>query len=339
MPRKPRVEYEGAIYHVMSRGNRQEAIYKDDRDHEIFLDTLDEACVRTGWRIHAFVLMGNHYHLLLETPEANLVAGMKWLQGTYTQRFNSRHKQWGHLLQGRYKALLVDGSGGDYFLTVSNYIHLNPARVAGFDFQAQKLEDYRWGSFPLYNEPSKRPSWLCVNRTLGCLGLEDTSSDRRSYWEYMQKRVDELAESDNLKERDSNWSKIRRGWYLGTDQFKTDVLERIEELSGKRESFSGDEVRLHDEYEAERLFQRGLEILELTEESLLKLRKGADEKALLAWLIRRRCTVSNTWIAERLEMGRADCLSRYPKRIDETKDRELINKREQLRKITKLRLR
>ena len=337
MPRKPRVEYEGAIYHVMSRGNRQEAIYRDDRDCEIFLDTLDEASVRTGWRIHAFVLMGNHYHMLLETPEANLVAGMKWLQGTYTQRFNSRHKQGGHLLQGRYKALLVDGSGGDYFLTVSNYIHLNPARVVGFDLKVQKLDDFRWSSFPLYGRPSKRPSWLCVNRTLGCMGLEDTPSGRRGYREYMQKRVVELAESDNPKELDSSWAKIRRGWYLGTDQFKTDMLERIEGLSGKRESFSGDEVRLHDEYEAERLLQGGLDILELTEESLLKLRKGADEKALLAWLIRRHCAVSNAWISERLEMGRADCLSRYPKRIDETKDRELINKREHLRKITRLR--
>ncbi len=337
MPRKPRVEYEGAIYHVMSRGNRQEAIYRDDRDCEMFLDALDEACVRTGWRIHAFVMMGNHYHLLLETPEANLVAGMKRLQGTYTQRFNSRHRQWGHLLQGRYKALLVDGSGGDYFLTVGNYIHLNPARVKGFDLKTQKLEEYRWSSFPLYGSPSKRPDWLCVDRTLGCLGLEDTPAGRRRYREYMRKRVVELAESDDPQELDSNWAKIRRGWCFGTDRFKADMLERIGGLPGRRESFSGDEVRLHDECEAERLLQGGLEVLELTEEGLLELRKGADEKALLAWLIRRHCAVPNAWIAERLQMGRADCLSRYPQRIDETKDGELVGKREHLRGITRLR--
>jgi REP element-mobilizing transposase RayT len=130
-------EFEGAIYHIMSRGNRQEAIFRDDRDCEMFLDTLDEACTRTGWRVHAFCLMGNHYHLLLETPEANLVSGMKWLQGTLTQRINcrfaavsssqprfvSRHKLWGHLLQGRYKALLVDGAGGDCFATVASYMN------------------------------------------------------------------------------------------------------------------------------------------------------------------------------------------------------------------------
>ena len=97
MPRKPRIEYEGAVYHVMCRGNGGEAIFWSDKDRELFIDTLDEACGRCGWRIHAYVLMGNHYHLLLETPEANLVDGMKWFQGTYTQRFNSRNRRWGHL--------------------------------------------------------------------------------------------------------------------------------------------------------------------------------------------------------------------------------------------------
>ena len=118
MARKPRIEFPGAIYHVMSLGDRQEAIFREGRDYEVFLETLGEACSKTGWLVHAFVLMDNHYHMLLETPEANLVAGMKWLQGTYTQRFNFRHKVCGHLLQGRYKALLVDGEGGDCFSTV-----------------------------------------------------------------------------------------------------------------------------------------------------------------------------------------------------------------------------
>ncbi len=100
MPRKPRIEYPGAIYHIMSRGNRSQSIFQGAKDYELFLDTLDEACTRTGWLVHAFVMMGNHYHLLLETKEANLVVGMKWLQGTYTQCYNSRHRQWWHLLQG-----------------------------------------------------------------------------------------------------------------------------------------------------------------------------------------------------------------------------------------------
>jgi len=321
----------------MSRGNHQEAIYRDDRDREVFLDTLDEACGRTGWRVHAFVLMGNHYHLLLETPEPNLVAGMKWLQGAYTQRFNSRHKLWGHLLQGRYKALLVDGSGGDYFLTVSNYIHLNPARTKGFNPDAEKLGDFRWSSFPLYGRPSRRPDWLCVDRTLGCLGLEDTPQGRRSFWGYLNRRAVEVAGSDNRMGFDSNWTGIRRGWCFGTDRFKADMLERMDELSGKRESFSGAEIQLHDARQADEFLRKGLEILDMEESSLQSMAKGCDEKALLAWLIRRHTVVSNAWIAERLHMGRADCLSRYPKKMDETTDPLLVEKRERLRDITNIR--
>ena len=92
MPRVPRVEFEGAVYHVMCRGNRREAIFRGDGDREMFPGTLEEGCARTGWRVHAFVLMGNHYHLLLETPEANLVRGMHWFQTSYTAHFNARHR-------------------------------------------------------------------------------------------------------------------------------------------------------------------------------------------------------------------------------------------------------
>lgn len=90
MPRKLRIEYPGAIYHVMSRGDRREAIFHDDADHFDFLKTLAEACLKTSWQIHAYCLMGNHYHMVVETPEANLVAGMRWLQSTYTIRLNHR---------------------------------------------------------------------------------------------------------------------------------------------------------------------------------------------------------------------------------------------------------
>ena len=97
MARKARVEFEGAIYHVLDRGDRREAIFKDDADRRRFLETLGEACARTGWRVHAFVLMSNHYHLMIETPQANLVAGMRWFQTTWTMRYNTRHRLSGHL--------------------------------------------------------------------------------------------------------------------------------------------------------------------------------------------------------------------------------------------------
>ena len=135
MARKLRVEYPGAIYHLMNRRDRRESIFKDDEDRQRFLGTLGEACVKTGWQVHAYCLMSNHFHLVIETPQANLVSGMKWLLGVYTSRFNRRHKLFGHLFSGRYRSLIVDGSGSGYLKTVCDYVHLNPvsARSIGED--------------------------------------------------------------------------------------------------------------------------------------------------------------------------------------------------------------
>jgi len=108
MPRQVRIEFAGAMYHVMARGDHREAIVRDDKDRKTFLRTLGEACGRTGFRIHAYVLMGNHYHLLVETPQANLAKGMGWLQNAYTRRINTRHRLWGHLFGDRYKSILVE---------------------------------------------------------------------------------------------------------------------------------------------------------------------------------------------------------------------------------------
>ena len=117
MPRQLRIQYPGAMYHVMSRGNRRQDIFLDDVDRQDFLKTLAEACQKADWQVHAYCLMSNHYHLVVETPNANLVAGMAWLQGTYTIRLNHRHKLIGHVLSGRYKAQLVEGSGNGYLRT------------------------------------------------------------------------------------------------------------------------------------------------------------------------------------------------------------------------------
>ena len=104
-------------------------IFLDDADRELLLATLGQTCEKSGWQVHAYVPMPNHYHLVLETPEANLVAGMRWLQGTYTTRFNHRHRLCGHLFQGRYKALLIEAGARDHLQTVSRYVHLNPVRA------------------------------------------------------------------------------------------------------------------------------------------------------------------------------------------------------------------
>ena len=145
MARKLRVQYPGAIYHVMNRGDRREAIFEDDHDRQRFMETLNDACQKAAWQIHAFCLMPNHFHLVVETPQPNLTAGMKWFLGTYTVRFNRRHKEFGHLFSGRFKALVVEGSGNGYLKTVCDYVHLNPAR-AGLIGPEQALADFRWSS-------------------------------------------------------------------------------------------------------------------------------------------------------------------------------------------------
>jgi REP element-mobilizing transposase RayT len=333
------VEYGGAVYHVMCRGNGGQAIFADDPDRRMFLNTLGEVCGRCGWRVHAYVLMGNHYHLLLETPEPNLVVGMKWFQGTYTQRFNSRHRRWGHLFQGRYKALPVHADEAGYWEAVSSYIHLNPARAQLFDLQNGNLSNYPWSSYPAYVRPATRPPWLFADRVLNALHMADSAAGRTAYRRFMKKRVLEILHSDNPRGIDEGWKDIRRGWFLGSNEFKEKLEELIDGrmVENKRSSYSGEEVDQHDERMAEALLQAGWEALDLDENEVLAGKKGTDEKCLLAWLVRRHTHIPNAWISERLKMGRPDCLSRYPQRIETTRDRRLLRLRGKLEIITKLR--
>ncbi len=309
----------------MCRGNRREEIYRDDMDRKLFLETLTEACARTGWVIHAYVLMDNHYHILLETPEPNLVVGMKWFQGTYTQRYNARHKVRGHLFQGRYRAMLVDNGSDAYFPIVSSYIHLNPARAGLFDLRNGNLSDFVWSSYPLYLRTTKRPVWLCVERVLNCHDVEDTRKGRVWYRQYIKQRVDEIADSKYPYELDPNWSKIRHGWCLGCDAFRDNLLDRLDDLRSKRKrsSFSGPEIRMHNERESLRLLSIGLKQLRLTSESLESLPKGAPEKKALIWYIRSKTTASNGWLSEHIFCGHPGNIPRYINAVKDKKSNTL----------------
>ena len=223
MGRRPRVEYAGALYHVMCRGNRRETIFQDEKDHRIFLDTLAEVCERTGWNVCVYVLMPNHYHRVIETPEANLIAGMKWFQGTYTKRHNLRHKQWGHVFQGRYKAVVIDPSDTVYFRTACNYVHLNPvrAKLAG-TADTPPLEDYPWSSSWYLTRPlSQTPEWLAVGRIVEeSLFQSDRRHSRGSYLAYLKA---EAAEEDD----EVGYSALRRGWFLGGAEYKNELKEDV----------------------------------------------------------------------------------------------------------------
>lgn len=326
MPRKERIEYAGAMYHVMDRGDRLEAIFQDDRDREIFLKTLGQMCERTGWRIHSYVLMGNHYHLLLETPEANLCAGMKWFQGTYTIRHNARHKLRGHLFQGRYKAVLVDGEDGTYFRTVSDYIHLNPVRAALIP-EGDDLVNYLWSSFPaLVGESDNPPSWLTAEWVLGEYSQSDTARGRREYREAMEGRARDERKGRAIEK--GMLKQLRRGWCYGSEGFRQKILERSVTTSLRNYSRGGG-GRFHDEWEALRLLEAGLKELKLSREDLVKLPKGSEFKIAIAAVIKRATIMSNRWIAEQLKMGVASRVSRYCGKAEERDDvKELMNRLE-----------
>jgi REP element-mobilizing transposase RayT len=220
MARKPRVQYEGAIYHVLSRGDRREEIFLEDKDREMFLATLTEACQKTGWQVHAYCLMKNHFHIVLETPRANLVDGMKWFLGTYTSRFNRKHKVFGHLFSGRYKALPVDGGERGYLKTVCDYVHLNPVR-AKLLRPGEALRQFPWSSYVHYlAAPGKRPGWLQCDRLLGESGIPKDSPAGR-------KHLEEIMEQRRKLDNREAFQGVRRGWCLGSDEFRGELLERM----------------------------------------------------------------------------------------------------------------
>ena len=295
MARKLRVEYPGAIYHVMNRGDRREPIFRDDEDRECFLAAVGEVCGKTGWQIHALCLMPNHFHLVLETPQPNLVAGMKWLLGTYTGRFNRRHRQFGHLFSGRYKALVVDGSSTGYLKTVCDYVHLNPAR-AQLPGLEQPLNAFRWSSLPWYLQPRRqRPAWLRVDRLLGEHGIpKDSPAGRREFGRRMELR---RAAEDNPAQLRA----VRRGWCLGDEAFRRELLAQMKKQV--REHHSGEERAQTAAGAAEEIVRAGLRRLGWKEADLAARAKGDRAKVKLAVRLRAETTVTVKWIAQRLRMG------------------------------------
>src|ERR1043165_8088404 len=303
MARRLRVQYAGAIYHLINRGDRREAIFKDEQDRKCFLETFSEACGKTNWQVHAYCLMANHFHLVVETPQPNLVTGMKWFLGTYTSRFNRRHNLFGHLFSGRYKSLVVEGSGNGYLRTVCDYVHLNPVR-AGLLRPEEPLKTYRWSSYPEYlKRPGERPGWLRVERVLGELGIRrDDAAGRRDFAEGMEER--------RRKDKPGEWKGIRRGWFLGGAQLKEQLLEMMGPGMGVHHG--GEEKRETDEQKARRLVLEELRKRRWTEQDLQKRRKTDPTKVRMAARLRAETVMTLEWIARRLHMGTrhtlANCL-------------------------------
>ena len=166
MTRPVRIAFQGALYHVTSRGDRREAIYEDDADRMKFLETLETVIREFNWVCHAYCLMTNHYHLVIETPDGNLSKGMRQLNGVYTQGSNRRHGRSGHLFQGRYKAILVDEDS--YLLELTRYVVLNPVRAGMVELPG----DRRWSSYLDMLGARSAPHWLAIDGLLVQFAVE-----------------------------------------------------------------------------------------------------------------------------------------------------------------------
>jgi REP element-mobilizing transposase RayT len=296
----PRIEYAGAVYHIMNRGDHREPIFLDDIDRLMFLRTLGEACEKTGWQIHALVLMDNHFHTVTETPQPNLVVGMHWLLGTYTSRFNRRHELTGHLFGGRYKAIPIDTRTPGYLLAAGEYVHLNPDRP-GLVPPEQPLRSYRWSSFPLYLDPRKRPPWLRVDRLLGEYGVQaDNPAGRRRFLAATEAR--RQSRRGVGKQRDLFWRK----WRLGADDFAEFLASKLARGGEPDESPPAREEL--DAVRAERLVREALKAEGWSEQDLHGAPKGHPVKVRIAAQLRRETPMKHKWIVTRLNIGSAEYL-------------------------------
>ncbi|WP_028866973.1 REP-associated tyrosine transposase [Psychromonas arctica] len=211
MSRPLRLEFSGALYHVTSRGNERKAIYLEDSDFEIFLNLLNTVCSRYNWVIHAYCLMDNHYHLLVETPDANLSKGMRQLNGVFTQSINRKHNRVGHLFQGRYKAILVDKDA--YLLELCRYIVLNPVRAKMVDTP----DEWLWSSWHCMVGKQASPNWLATDALLNYFDKERSVA---------------IAEYIHFVEEGMNktiWDDLQHQIYLGDDVFveKHQILKEL----------------------------------------------------------------------------------------------------------------
>ena len=214
MSRPLRLEFCGALYHVTSRGDRREAIYEDDEDRERFLEILGRVVAEFNWICHAYCLMGNHYHLLIETPDGNLSKGMRQLNGVFTQASNRRHRRCGHLFQGRYKAIVVDAD--TYLLELARYIVLNPVRAG----MVADPGEWPWSSYRAMLAQASRPPWLAVDGLLSLLAKRRSTAVRR-YARF-------VAEGQGLA---SVWAQLNRQVFLGDDAFVQRTRAALEGVS------------------------------------------------------------------------------------------------------------
>jgi putative transposase len=271
MSRPLRIEFEGALYHVSSRGNARQNIYEDDIDRHRFLELLAREINQQRWFCYAYCLMGNHYHLLIETPEANLRRGMARLNGTYSQWFNRRHLRVGHLFQGRYKAILVEKES--HLLQLCRYVVLNPVR-AGL---VARVDQWQWSSYRATAYGGDRASWLSAEWILTQFGAESAGA-QRSYRKFVEEGI----------AQPSPWEKLRGQIYLGSEGFLKQMSQRIKDIP--REQVSREQMR-PDRPTVEQIYTVVADASGVSRYSLLDRHMRRDVFWVTVYLLRRACNL------------------------------------------------
>jgi putative transposase len=309
MARKLRIEFSGARYHVINRGNYRDHVFASLGAKDAFLKCLGEAAVKAGWIVHAYVLMSNHYHLALETPSGNLVEGMRWLQSTFSNRFNRFRGERGHVFQGRYNALVIETDG---LGAVAHYIHLNPVRARLLPIE--RLGEFADSSYAALLNPKTRPEWLCVDAFLDAAGeLVDTPSGRRKYGEYLAWLAENKAAQKQL-----NFATMSRGWALGGDTFKAALARKHQQQLEKPGSKDAVTREARELLWAAALTQ-ALTKLNKKSSHVADDIKSAPWKVAIAAHLKATTTVTNPWLAAQLHMGAPEGVSRYVSELREGK--------------------
>jgi len=316
MPRPLRIEFKGGIYHVINRGKHRSNVFAAEGAKDALLTSLDETATKLGWRIHAWVVMSNHFHVALQTPRGNLVEGMKHWQATFALRFNRMRQERGPIFQGRYKSLLVDPSS---LGSLCQYIHLNPVR-AGI-CSVVELKQWPWSSCREISRKSQRKPWATPSAALHHAGqIDDTPAGHRRYWRYL----DWLNENE-AAQRELKFSEMSKGWVLGTAKYKRKLLEH---KAGDRKSRVDKASGLQSAQEAawQTLSKKLLRRLKRSPRDLVDAPKSADWKLAIAAVMKQQTTVSNRWLGATLNMGSLHEVSRRVSGWIRQPDKDLLRR-------------
>lgn len=297
MARKLRIQYAGARYHVINRGNYRRDLFESVGAAQAFLEVLKEAASRHGWVLHAYVLMKTHYHLALETPHPNLVDGMHWMQSTWASRFNRFRNERGHLFQGRYQAILIEDATA--LGRVVNYIHLNPVRAKVVP--AESVHTYRWSSLPkvMKGELDASP-WLTA---IG--GWKNDASGRAAYLEYLK----ELGADEASWEREGLIG-LSKGWAIGTNGWKQALAKEFKQMALSPGIDQQEVAELKEELWTS-VLEEVLKDLGKTGEPVSTRPRKTDWKVEAAGLARERSGASIKWLAEKLDLGTPQSVRTY----------------------------